>query len=412
MTTSSPDFINNSFWQPNHAAALKQLHAFLPNAGSVYAQQRNFDLDSSSATHVSLLSPWLRHRIITEETVLHEVLAQHEYHSAEKFIQEVFWRGYFKGWLEQRPDVWQRYWQATKRLKLQLDEDESLAQRYQTAIVGETGIDCFDAWSLQLSKTGYLHNHARMWFASIWIFTLQLPWELGADFFYRHLLDGDPASNTCSWRWVAGLHTKGKTYLATAENIAKYSNGRFNPAGQLAQEAVALTEPEQAPLVPIDFPENEQSFQRAGLLITEEDCSPQDLKVPNTIVSLLGLNAITQRSVLAETKNVHEFASAAVSEAVDQAGLQLAVEANVSASQNWQLTLIEWVEKNSLEAIYTARLPVGPVRTRLFEALRSVNIQLIEVTREYDRLCWPHASAGFFKLKKQIPDILSALNLL
>jgi deoxyribodipyrimidine photo-lyase len=64
----------------------------------------------------------------------------------------------------------------------------------------------------ELVETGYLHNHARMWFASIWIFTLRLPWELGADFFLRHLLDGDAASNTLSWRWVAGLHTKGKHY--------------------------------------------------------------------------------------------------------------------------------------------------------------------------------------------------------
>ena len=63
-----------------------------------------------------------------------------------------------------------------------------------------------------------------MWFASIWIFTLNLPWELGANFFYKNLLDADPASNTLSWRWVAGLHTEGKFYLARQENIEKFSN--------------------------------------------------------------------------------------------------------------------------------------------------------------------------------------------
>ena len=72
-----------------------------------------------------------------------------------------------------------------------------------------------------------------MWFASIWIFTLNLPWELGANFFYRNLLDADEASNTLSWRWVAGLHTSGKFYLARQDNIEKYSrtstisSGRF-----------------------------------------------------------------------------------------------------------------------------------------------------------------------------------------
>ena len=63
-----------------------------------------------------------------------------------------------------------------------------------------------------------------MWFASIWIFTLKLPWQLGAAFFLEYLYDGDVASNTLSWRWVAGIHTKNKAYFASAENIQKYSS--------------------------------------------------------------------------------------------------------------------------------------------------------------------------------------------
>ena len=66
-----------------------------------------------------------------------------------------------------------------------------------------------------------------MWFASIWIFTLGLPWQLGARFFMRHLLDGDASSNTLSWRWVAGMHTNKKPYLASKENINKYTFNRF-----------------------------------------------------------------------------------------------------------------------------------------------------------------------------------------
>ena len=67
----------------------------------------------------------------------------------------------------------------------------------------------------ELKETNYLHNHARMWFASIWIFTLDLPWQLGAEFFMKHLYDGDAASNTLGWRWVAGIQTQGKNYLAS-----------------------------------------------------------------------------------------------------------------------------------------------------------------------------------------------------
>ena len=68
-----------------------------------------------------------------------------------------------------------------------------------------------------------------MWFASIWIFTLKLPWELGANLFMKYLYDGDAASNTLSWRWIAGLQTSGKHYVATSENISKYTNQKFKP---------------------------------------------------------------------------------------------------------------------------------------------------------------------------------------
>ena len=79
-----------------------------------------------------------------------------------------------------------------------------------------------DRIARELIQTGYLHNHARMWWASFWIHAEGLPWELGADVFFRHLLDADPASNTLSWRWVAGLQTAGKTYLVRLSNLQKY----------------------------------------------------------------------------------------------------------------------------------------------------------------------------------------------
>ena len=100
----------------------------------------------------------------------------------------------------------------------------AIKQLYEKAIEGRTELTFFNDWVDEIKKNGYLHNHVRMWFASIWIFTLNLPWQLGANFFMEHLLDGDPASNTLSWRWVAGIQTKGKNYLARKSNITKYSN--------------------------------------------------------------------------------------------------------------------------------------------------------------------------------------------
>ena len=109
-------------------------------------------------------------------------------------------------------------------------------KRFQRAIEATSGIECFDDWVKELIKYGYLHNHSRMWFASIWVHTLNLPWELGANFFLTHLLDADPASNTLSWRWVAGLHTEGKVYLANEDNIKKFTKERYTKKNILKKE--------------------------------------------------------------------------------------------------------------------------------------------------------------------------------
>ena len=170
-------------WVPSSAAAQARLQHFLPKAGKAYAQQRNFDYGADDRCNVSALSPWIRHRLLLEEDVLRATLQRHSTSAADTFIAEVFWRGYFKGWLEHRPDVWARYKQNLVSFVDRLERDATLARRYEESVAGRTGIACFDAWAEELTEKGFLHNHVRMWFASIWIFTLKLPWELGADFF-------------------------------------------------------------------------------------------------------------------------------------------------------------------------------------------------------------------------------------
>ena len=214
---------------PTRAAGLERLKIFLPSAGNNYAALRNYDLGQNNHTNVSMLSPYIRHRSLTEIEVLKSVLCYHSKKSSEKFVQEVFWRTYWKGWLEMRPTVWASYQSKLNRLDDDLKTQSGFRKSWENACQGETGIECFDSWAKELFDTGYLHNHARMWFASIWIHTLKLPWELGADFFLRNLLDGDPASNTLGWRWVGGAQTVGKTYLASTQNIQKYTKDRFLP---------------------------------------------------------------------------------------------------------------------------------------------------------------------------------------
>ena len=190
--------------------ALKQLDAFINSELANYSFKRNFDLGPKDKSNVSCLSPYISHRLITEYEVTKTVLSKFPYQKVEKYIQEIFWRTYWKGWLEHREEVYDDYL-SEKNFLLQ---EYNINTEYQKVINGKTKIDFFNNWVSNLKEDGYLHNHVRMWFASLWIFTFNLPWQLGANFFMENLLDGDPASNTLSWRWVAGLQTKGKHYLA------------------------------------------------------------------------------------------------------------------------------------------------------------------------------------------------------
>ena len=108
-----------------------------------------------------------------------------------------------------------------------------------------------------------------MWFASIWIFTLELPWQLGARFFLEHLADGDAASNTLSWRWVAGLQTKGKRYEASSYNIETYTKGRFKET--LVNENPKLELEYKDYPVARKIPAANEKKQHENLLIFEND---------------------------------------------------------------------------------------------------------------------------------------------
>jgi len=272
----APHRMDDFAFEPTRSAALERLQRFVPLAGSAYASERNYDHGAGRHDNVSVLSPYLRTRLITEDDVLTAVLGRFSPKTAEKFVQEVYWRTYFKGWLEHRPSVWTAYRASLSRHLDDVHSRSGLRQVWEDACTGNTGIACFDSWADELVRTGYLHNHARMWFASIWIFTLNLPWELGADFFLRHLADADPASNTLSWRWVGGLHTQGKHYLARAWNIKRYTNGRFDPDGSLNETAGPL------PFVPhpprIALPQDDRPPREARIARKARGASgpPQD----------------------------------------------------------------------------------------------------------------------------------------
>ncbi len=399
---------------PTRTAGLQRLDEFAANAGTRYTKSRNFDFGPDRRGNVSMLSPYVRHRLILEEELLEAVLKRHSVTAANKFIQEVFWRAYFKGWMEHHPDVWTDYRTSVTALFAKLNDDVELLEQYNSAVEGNTGIECFDTWIDELTTHGYLHNHARMWFASIWVFTLGLPWQLGADFFYRHLIDGDAASNTLSWRWVCGLHTRGKTYLARVSNIANYTDNRFSPHGQLATSAPPLSETRVFPVQPLRAPQILQPEERFGLLITEEDGCPASLLGGQVPVTIMGALATRMRSPLPVGTPAYDFAYGAVTDAVDRVTRSLGVSGELSTSDDWGTLLVEWATKNHLNTIATAYAPVGPVAEALANAgkqLERYGINLLQLRRPYDSLTWPHAQRGYFKLKEQIPALLERLEI-
>ena len=408
-----------SYWPATQHAALKRLANFIPRAGREYALNRNYDLGPTDRSNVSALSPWIRHRTLTEEYVTKVVLQAHSLHQAEKLVQEVIWRTYWKGWLEHRPAVWRSYLASLDNLRDQLAESIALSQQHDDAVEGRTGIECFDFWVSELKQCGWLHNHARMWFASIWIFTLNLPWQLGASFFYDHLLDGDPASNTLSWRWVAGLQSLGRAYTARADNIARYTKGRFAPHGQLALEAVSLPSNGHPSLEPLrDYDRltvSDDLFDQPGVLegntgflTHDEDLSPADH--PDSVSA--SAHAILKPS---SQKSTFPPKQAFLNELVENCAERLSqsVSRNVTRVSSAD-EVLSWAQDQSLDCVVTPFAPIGETADYIDQILQTLSghgIKVLISQRQWDHTFYPHAKKGFFHMKSKIPQSLEVLRL-
>jgi len=394
----------SGMFEPTRAAGLARMNAFVPHAGRAYAEGRNSDLGPGRPSAVSQLSPWLRYRLLSEQEVCAAVLERHSLAAAEKYVQEVLWRTYWKGWLEMRPGIWERFLVERDEQHERLRNVRALEQ----AEAGRTGIEGFDDWARELVETGYLHNHARMWFASIWIFTLRLPWTLGAGFFLRHLIDADAASNTLSWRWVAGLQTAGKTYLATADNIARYTGGRFAPKG-LAEIAEPLTEAPVPAAAPLPAAGSARGAP-ALLLITSEDMHPDDAVLRK--VDICGTCIAADPALLWGEKARGFVADAAHDMAASLGETGRAPVKRIDALN--AEAIVQASREAGVNRVVTPYAPVGPVATRLTEiakALAGEGIELVQVRRAWDDTFWPHARKGFFPFKQHMGRLLEDMGL-
>ena len=377
-------------FEASRAKAVEKLHNFTENNLSEYSKLRNFDFGPDKRSNISCLSPYITHGIINELEVIDKSLKKFSFSKNEKFIQEVLWRVYWKGWLELRPNVWSDYLIELNNLRDQFKSN----QNYLDAIEGKTDLECFNQWVNELKENNYLHNHTRMWFASIWIFTLELPWQLGAEFFMQNLYDGDAASNTLGWRWVAGIQTQGKHYLASEWNIKKFTNNRFQNI-ELNENAPPKISEKSYPLIKREF-NNPQNIEEKNLLIFENHLSFEvtDFKENKFEKIYIVSNKNENRSIKLSEKLV-KFKSLLIEDQKQRL-----------KDKSIDCEIIDITEIQNIENYYALYPTIG----ENLDYLNLNNIRLNFLYRNLDQLAWQFCNKGFFNFKNYIPKIISTFN--
>jgi deoxyribodipyrimidine photo-lyase len=210
------------------AAALERWHTFRGEALAHYAEDRNRpDLDRSSR-----LSVHLKYGEIHPRTLLADLgdLPGHEV-----FRKEIAWREFYADVLHHAPATATEYLRP-EFARMPYDSGPDADARLLAWQQGETGYPIVDAGMRQLLHEGWMHNRVRMIVASFLVKDLHLEWQLGAQWFMRHLVDGDIASNAHGWQWTAGCGTDASPYFRIFNPITQ--GLRFDPAGDYVRRYV------------------------------------------------------------------------------------------------------------------------------------------------------------------------------
>ena len=183
------DSANAADFEPTRQAGLARLAAFDPVA---YARSRNH-LDGT----VSRLSPYITHGLLTVPEVWNQVQQRHRIDTTHRFAIELGWREYFHhAWRHDGDAIFQSLHPGPL-------PDEAYSRTLpEDVCAARTGVPVIDQAVSTLVRSGWLHNHARLWLASYLVHVRKIHWRVGADWMFGHLLDGDLASNHLSWQWV------------------------------------------------------------------------------------------------------------------------------------------------------------------------------------------------------------------
>jgi len=371
-------------------AAEKKWKDFLSTKIKDYGSLRNYDYGPKEINYVSKISPFISHRVLFEYQIIKDIKLKFKGNQVNKFIEEVYWRIYWKGVLENKPCIWENF--INKKVS---NYDTN---NYKMAINGETNIPYFNSWVKELKTYNYLHNHTRMWFASTWIFTLGLPWELGARFFFKYLYDGDAASNLLSWRWVGGLQTKGKRYLFSPQNLKKFSNGRFC-VKNITNQDISLEDDFEVFFSNEIYQSNMQKSNN-NLIMFENDLHENSLK-----------NIITkyQKVFLIDLDNKHRQIE--ISDSVAEFKQNLMSEFSLKFSNIEIISSLELGNRlreiPSVDLIYPS---IGDNYEFIKRFKKNNKLLVKNLVRPEDLYAWKFAKRGFFKFKENIPAINKFIN--
>ena len=349
-----------------------KLDNFIFNNLNSYHKLRNFDFGIENRSNVSQISKYTSHRILYEYQIIEKLK---KFDKKKKYTDEILWRLYWKGYLENYKSVWSDY--------INFKENPGNLDTHSSAIDGKTGIDCFDTWVEELRENSYLHNHSRMWFASIWIFKLKLPWQQGAKFFMKHLFDGDAASNTLSWRWVAGMHTNKKPYIATKENINKYTVNRFKKYPSNLADKINIIQNKQylSNTLPV-----KKDFIKGNLLIMFDN----DLNITNRSILFNSYSEVYIISYGFElSKKVIEYKQRLLQNVNKLIPNSLIVE-----SKDLKKLIYN---HNCIDVIYPG---IGYNQDFISKLAHQHKIKINYIYRDEDLMYWKYADSGFYKYKK------------
>jgi deoxyribodipyrimidine photo-lyase len=205
--------------------------------------------DSPATPGTSRLSAALHFGQIHPRTILAEIPDP----ATDPYARQLAWREFCADVLWHQPRA--AWWSLDRRFDTDMEYSGN-EEHFQAWTQGRTGYPFVDAGMRQLLAEGWMHNRLRMVTASFLIKDLHLPWQWGARWFLRHLVDGDVANNQLGWQWVAGCGTDAAPYFRIFNPVTQ--GRKFDPDGtyirRYVTELADVPDPHEPGLLAPDYP--------------------------------------------------------------------------------------------------------------------------------------------------------------